>query len=275
MPELTASIDALQRRGVAWSIRAAPIDAPAEPIFVRDEDRVLPTASAAKILVLMAAASAMESGELGPDDTLSRSTVTPVADSGIWQFLDVDALPASGVAHLVGAASDNWATNVLIARLGGVERVQGMAADLTIPGVALHDIVRDVRASAHPATLNSGSARGYADLLVRLWTDTDLHPAVAARVRSWLRDGLDLSMVGSAFGLDPLAHHDPDRGYGFFNKTGTDLGTRVDVGVVTGPARTLVYAAIARWDEEADPALRDDILAAMRLFGHTLRAHVG
>lgn len=274
MSDVIAAVHALEHRGVRWSIRVTPLDEPDAAILEHNPDRVLPTASAAKILVLVAAASAMESGELDPAEPLSRSVVTPVADSGIWQSLAADTLPAADVALLVGAASDNWATNVLLMRLGGVERIRAMAAERGVSDVDLHDIVRDVRTAQDPATLSSGSARGYTDALVRLWTDSGLRPAVSARVRGWLSEGLDLSMVGGAFGLDPLSHRESDRGYRLANKTGTDLGIRVDVGVVAGPARSLAYAAIASWTDEADPSLREDVLAAMGLLGQTLRTHV-
>ena len=56
--------------------------------------------------------------------------------------------------------------------------------------------------------------------------------SVSSQVLGWLATGVDLSMVGAAFGLDPLAHAVPDRGISLHNKTGTDAGVRADVGLV-------------------------------------------
>ena len=53
----------------------------------------------------------------------------------------------------------------------------------------------------------------------------------------------DLSIVASAFDLDPLSHD----GTTLRNKTGTDDGVRVDVSIVTGPVGTLSYAVLADW----------------------------
>ena len=53
-------------------------------------------------------------------------------------------------------------------------------------------------------------------------------------------------MVLSAFGFDPLAHREPDRGLTAWNKTGSDPGTRVDIGSVHLNDAGLSYAVIAR-----------------------------
>lgn len=275
MTRVQDTLDALGRRGVAWSICVTELDAPRKTLFSYHPDAPLPTASAAKVLLLLEAARAVAVGEAQLGESLQRSAAAPVADSGLWQHLAVAALPLQDVARLVGTVSDNLATNVLLARVGGVDRVAATAQDLGIRGLALHDIVRDIRSPEHPATLSTGTGRGCADLFARLATGDGIDPAVAAQVREWLHDGTDLSMVAGAFGLDPLAHHDLDRGFGIIHKTGTDAGTRADAGIAHGPARTLAYGCIASWDEDAaDPALRDEVLAAMRRFGMLLRGLV-
>ena len=62
------------------------------------------------------------------------------------------------------------------------------------------------------------------------------------RVVSWLSLGTDLSLVASAFGLDPLAHREADHGILLVNKTGTDQGVRSEVGVLRGPRAGVAYA---------------------------------
>lgn len=257
---------------VSWSTLAVSA-ADGRVLAETHPDRTLPSASAAKLLVLLAAADGLESGELSADEPLDRESVASVADSGLWHRLSQRMLPLDDVARLIGACSDNLATNVLVARLGGVERITACAAARGIRDVVLHDIVRDERTPAHPPTLSSGSAAGYVDLVRRLALGDGIAPAVGARVTEWLRDGADLSMVAAAFGLDPLAHRSPDRGVALWNKTGTDTGTRVDVGLVERDGEVIAYACLARWEpsSEADPE-RDDVLAGMRALGDRLRA---
>src|SRR5690606_37923191 len=145
-------------------------------------------------------------------------------------------------ATLVGAASDNLATNVLLER-AGTDAVARESARLGIGDVVLHDAVRDERLPEHPPRLGSASATGLVALLSRLEAGTLGSPAVSERVLAWLRHSLDLSMVASAFVLDPLAHGAEAGPISLVNKTGTDAGVRADAGIVRGRSRTLVYAA--------------------------------
>ena len=85
----------------------------------------------------------------------------------------------------------------------------------------------------------------------------------------WLAAGCDLSMVGSAFMLDPLAHAQPDRGFRLVNKTGTDEGVRADAGFVEGPGGSASYAVIANWEPGEDR--REPAIERMRELGGQLR----
>jgi beta-lactamase class A len=93
---------------------------------------------------------------------------------------------------------------------------------------------------------------------------------VSEQLGRWLATGVDLSMVASAFGFDPLAHSESDRGSYIRNKTGTDSGITADVGTVGQDSMWLSYAVIANW-EAVDPSLRDTALAAMSSIGEALR----
>ena len=265
---------ASSERSVRWSVLALPV-AGGEPLESLDPDVRLPSASTAKVLALLAAADGIERGDLDPGELLDRREAAPVHDSGIWQHLSVERLTLDDTVRLVGLMSDNLATNVLLSRLGGVDRVRETAARFGVESVDLHDIVRDERTAVHPPTLSSGSARGYAELFARIRTADGIPHAVAERVRAWLAGGADLSMVGAAFGLDPLAHVTPDRGFALTHKTGTDAGVRVDAGVVEGPSGMLAYACLAQWTPDGADSTRDAVLDAMRAFGLRLRAAVG
>ena len=124
-----------------------------------------------------------------------------------------------------------------------------------------------------PETLSVGCASDWFAVMSGLADGRVAGRAASLRVLDWLRGGLDLSMVASALGLDPLSHRDPDRDLRVFSKTGTDEGVRADVGVVIGPWDTWAYAAVCNWDPAAgDP--RDAVLATMRDLGGTVREAV-
>src|SRR4051812_1365505 len=236
--------------GVTWSVCVR--DGSGMPLASAGADAPLRTASVGKVLLLVETARLIAAGELSPDEPLTRSVDLWVGDSGLWHTLSVETLPLIDVAALVGAVSDNLATNVLLRRVGLAE-VAVRATALGLRATALHDQVRDVRGADHPVTLSTGTAAELSALMAALATDTAVSPDADRLVRQWLSGNVDQSMVGSALveqgGLDPIAHHASlALPTAFWNKTGTDAGVRADVGAVTAADRTVTWAAIANWD---------------------------
>lgn len=223
-------------------------------------ERVLRTASVGKVLLLVETARGLASGELDVDEPLTRLVDEWVGDSGLWHTLSIETLPLVDVAALVGATSDNLATNVLLRRIG-LDAVAKQATLLGLRATALHDRVRDLRTSAHAETLSTGSAAELGDLAARLAAGRAVSAEADRLVRLWLSANVDQSMVGSAFvehgWVDPIAHHvSLEHDLSLWNKTGTDSGVRADVGAVTRDGHTIAWAAIANWE----PAGRDELI---------------
>ena len=255
---------------VAWGVRL--LDATTgQALASHRADQVQRTASIGKVLLLLEVARLLESGELDGSQQLVPRQEDLVADSGLWRHLSTAEMEVVDCAALVGAFSDNLATNVLLRRVGGARAVEETAVAAGIEDVALHGPVRDVRGPSDPPTLSTGSAAGLAALAARLHRGELVSPTVSARVAGWLSLNADLSMVASAFGLDPLCHDEPDRGLRLWNKTGTITGVRGDVGVLSGPAGTIAYAVLAEWDDPAAPLAREEALAGMALVGAAVR----
>lgn len=255
---------------VTWSVRVRRSGDDA-PLLEIDADRVCATASIGKVLLLITVAEQLQQGVLAGDQPLSRDDVPPVADSGLWQHLVSDTLPVTDVCALVGATSDNLATNVLVDAVG-LDAVSATGRRLGMTKSALHDVVREHRGPEHPAALSTGTAAELVQLFTMLDVGSDISPTAAQQVRQWLSTNNDLSMVASAFGLDPLAHTVEDRGLTLWNKTGTNDGVRCDVGVVRQASISVTYAVLANWNPQgvSDPT-RDEVLAAMNLIGHLVR----
>ena len=241
-----------------------------EVIWEHDPNTLLRTASVAKVFVLVELADAIRAGRLSEDTLLDRRQVAPVGDSGLWQHLDVSLLPTGDVARLVGSVSDNWATNVLIDRLG-LDAIQLRARAITSRGSMLNDRVRDERPPGTPDTLSVGCASDWATLFANLVSGVLVSSTVSELVLGWLSTSMDLSMVASAFGLDPLSHVQPTDGLRLWNKTGTDHGVRADVGAVVTEGRQLAYAVICNWPADAD-APRPAVMGAMREIGNEILA---
>ena len=174
--------------GVTWSVCVR--DGSGMPLGAVGEDVALRTASVGKVLLLIETARLIASGELSPDEPLTRSVDLWVGDSGLWHTLSVETLPLIDVATLVGAVSDNLATNVLLSRVGLAE-VAARATSLGLRATALHDRVRDVREADHPTTLSTGTAGELSALMSRLASDTASGPAADRLVRQWLSANVD------------------------------------------------------------------------------------
>jgi beta-lactamase class A len=251
-----------------WSVHITDA-ASGEVLFSRHPDRTLRTASIGKLLLLEHVAILLASAATDPDELLTRTEEDRVEDSGIWQYLATDTLPVADLCELVGMASDNLATNVLLRRFGLAE-VAVTAAGNGLRRTALHDRVRTTRGGSDPLTLSTGSAGELTALLVRLAGQRRAGDAAAIRMLDWLAKGLDLSLVAAGWGLDPLAHRDPDRGLLACNKTGTDDGVRAEAGLLTGPARTVAYTVIANWTETDRADRRTEVLRRMRRLGRRI-----
>lgn len=233
-----------------WSILAVDTGS-GETLVESTPDLLLPTASVAKIFLLHHLAELLDEDASLGQLMLRKDSVAPVADSGLWQHLDAPALTLNDCARLVGAVSDNLATNVLLGHVG-LAPVQAVARRLAAGGSMLNDSVRDVRRPDDAPTLSIGCA---ADWVAYFRTP---HPTVM----SWLAPATDLSMVSAAFGLDPLAHTDPVHDLRVWSKTGTDDGVRAEVGLLDVGGRQAAYAVICRFHGEVIP-----VLAQMRAYG--------
>lgn len=258
------------RHGVHWGVSVCRNGIPEADV---DASAVLRTASMGKVFLLAEVARRLEAAELDPGMVLSAAGVPPVRDSGLWQhFCDVP-LTVSAAAVLVASVSDNLATNVLLAQVG-LDSVQRMSAALGMPQTRMLDRIRDERTPDDPPGPSVGRAGDLAGFMHVVGTPGGLSDGWRARMRAWLALGVDLSMVASALGLDPLAH--ATQPPGLCNKTGTDVGIRADAGCLTVRGTTWSYAVIANWETAGSdpdgPGMVTAVLAAMRRIGESLWA---
>ena len=257
--------------GVQVSARAVDL-ATGAVLFSIDDHVVMPTASLGKVLLLVEVSARLEARETSPLSLVDRLGSDAVGDSGIWQHLAVPSLPLADLAALVGATSDNLATNVLLRRIG-LDSVSARTEQLGLTRTALLDLVRDHRGPDDAPQLSVGSAKELTWLFSALARGEVVDAGTSKRVVAWLSLGHDLSMVAGAFGLDPLAHRGPDHGLLLMNKTGTDLGVRSEAGVLRGPRAGVAYAVSTHFDD-TDLAARLAVLDGMRAVGRDLLEYV-
>ena len=292
------SLTALALSGVQVTASALDLET-GRVLFSVDDHLSAPTAGVGQVLLLIEVAAriserdrpgvgASNGDDLDPDarrtpgiravpgaeslSILNRTAADRVGGSGLWQHLQVPALPIADLAALIGATNDNLATNVLLRRVG-LDAVRSRGEQLGLRRTHLLDIVRDERGPDDAPQLSVGSARELSSLFRRIHRGEVADEMASKLVVGWLSLGSDLSMVSSAFGFDPLAHDDFSHGLTLFNKTGSDAGIRSEVGVLTGPGAGVAYAVTMRFNDRDLPA-RLAVLDGMRTLGTDLLEYV-
>jgi len=270
----SAGFDALGRIAYEGArVSANVIDVQSKRVLVGIDDRiVLPTASIGKILLLIEVSARITARDETAFGILDRTPRDAVGDSGIWRHLQAPALPVADIAALVGATSDNVATNVLLRHIG-LDAVRARTESLGLARTALLDLVRDSRGPDDAPQLSVGSTAELSWLFGALARNEIIDPLTSQRVLSWLSLNSDSSMVASAFGLDPLSHRGAEHGLLLVNKTGTDVGVRAEAGTLAGPAAAVAYAVSIQFnDDNIQSRLR--VLDAMRRVGQDIMEYV-
>jgi beta-lactamase class A len=261
----------LAYEGAQVSASVTDLDSGASLLAI-DERIVLPTASIGKILLLVEVSARLTERDFSGYAILDKTPRDAVGDSGVWQHLQAPSLPVADLATLVGASSDNLATNVLLRQVG-LQAVRDRTESLGLMRTALLDLVRDSRGPDDAPQLSVGSTAELAWLFAALARGEVVDALTSSRVLGWLSLNADLSMVASAFGLDPLSHRGADHGMLLVNKTGTDAGVRSEAGVVRGPRTAVAYAVSVQFRDDGIAA-RLRVLDAMRTVGFDLLEYV-
>lgn len=250
-------------------VSATIIDVRTKKVLLSIDDRiVLPIASIGKLLLLIEVSARLTAGDVSAYSIVDKAAIRPVGDSGLWQHLQAPALPVADLAALVAATSDNLATNALLAQVG-LDAVRVRAESLGISRTALLDGARDSRGPDDAPHLSVGSTDELAALMASLTRGEVVDAVTSERVMAWLSLNADLSLVASAFGLDPLSHRSPDHGIHLVNKTGSDEGVRAEVGAIRGPRASVAYAVSVQFADARLPA-RLRVLDAFRTVGYDI-----
>ncbi len=220
-----------------------------------NEDVELPLASTGKLLLLAAVARGVTAGDLDPDEPLDLVAEDHAAGSGLLTALSARRWTIADLALLTASVSDNTATNALLRRLG-LDRVAAVARALGLTRTRIHDRIREPRLPGHPPAFATGTARELAALACSLASSAHLAAGSLGDGEPWQRLMLGWMAHNTDRSLVPalLPHEAEDRRIPaaavpypmvwVANKTGTDAGIRVDVGVLVG-ARATGYAVLA------------------------------
>jgi beta-lactamase class A len=254
-------------------VSANAVDLTSTETLISIDDRVvLPTASLGTILLLVEVSARLTARDMSGYGIVDKVAADGMGDVGLWQHLQVPALPMGDLAAFVASSSDSLATNLLLRQIS-LDAVRQRAESLGLAQTALLDFVRGTRGPDDAPQLSVGSTSELAWLLGALARGEIVDAVTSQRVMGWLSLNSDLSMVAGAFGLDPLAHRTADHELLLVNKTGTDGGVRCEVGALRGPRATVSYAVSVQFDD-ASLVDRLRVLDAMRIVGADLLDYV-
>jgi len=219
--------------------------------FAYCDDDVLPTASAAKVFILMAYAQQCVDGKLDPDTRRTLRAEDLVRGSGVLRFCRPGLAPTlSDLAHLMMTVSDNLATNLLLDVVGGAASVNRMLRELGLGGAEVLGPIQFERLELHFAR---STARALAEAYAVLAEPKEHgYPAPAAvRCLDVLRRNEYLNGLPRFL---PWSQHAIDFGVELpltiYGKTGSMLGVQADAGLFVTPAGRWVISILCAGFED-------------------------
>ena len=196
-----------------------------------------PSASTAKIPIMIEIYRMMDRGEIALDDTHTLRSAEKSPGSGVLRFLHSGLqLSIGDLLYLMMSISDNTATNILI-DLAGMDRINATMQALGMSGSILgRPMVGQLAIEGEQENLATPD-----DYTRAVGAIFDGEAASEGACKAMLAT-LERQQNGRRIGR----HVPAVDGYRWGSKTGTNTGIVNDVGFVTGPAGTMLIAVYCR-----------------------------
>lgn len=241
-------------------------------LFALNEQVVMPGVSLGRLLLLAEVAARLQRDPLSGLDRMDRFGEKSTHSSGLWRSMDASLLSVHDLAALVGATNDSLAVHVLLRRVG-FAAVHARAEAEGMNNATLLDLARDHEATDDAHSLGTSSVTDLTTFFSSLALGRIDNVATSRQVIEWLSLNSDLSLVSSAFGLDPHIHPHTQRGITLVNATSAVRGVLSEAGLVQGKHATVAFAVSAYGDDDDLPT-RLAVIDAMRTLGVNLLEYV-
>ena len=202
-------------------------------------DHVFPTASVIKIAIVAELYAQAAEGRLSPETPVTVTDQDAVPGSGVLALLSPGlTLPLADLALLAIAVSDNTASNLCLAAVGGPDAVnRRMHGAWGMPNTTIHRPIRFALGPDDPPHTATGTPRDMLTLLMRLGSGA-LHAqkVVSDTVRGLLTTTEDNTMLPRYLEVNPYARDlgVPRPPFVVRHKTGAVTGVRNDAGLIEG-----------------------------------------
>jgi beta-lactamase class A len=254
---LERALDTIVTRAGAEVALAAMNVATGEEVG-RDVDRPMPTASVFKLPLLVEVFRQAEEGALDLDERVEFRAEDVVMGSGILRDFAPGLQPSLyDLAMIMTIISDNSATNLLLDRVGGFERVNATMRDLGLPSIALHRRIQFGQITTN-RSLAEAAPRDLMRLMVMLTREELISPAASRAMRVILGRQRYLEQAPRF-----VAHHryagdfDVAQPIHIYNKTGMMSGMRADTGLIAlSPEVEIAFSVVN--DAGSDTSFREE-----------------
>jgi len=222
-------------------------------------EKVFPTASIIKLPILIAFFQDVEAGKIRLDETLVMSRDVKVGGSGYMQDLPLGSkFSALQSATNMIITSDNTATNMIIKRMGGVERLNQRFGSWGLQKTRLRNRLPDLRGT------NTTTAKELVHLMAML-EEGKLLSSTQGKAITILRQVRNRKLLPVGLGQGAAIAH----------KTG-DIGFLLgDAGIVYMPTGKRYLVAVLVESAYDDPAARDYIQDVSRIVYRYLSQSAG
>jgi beta-lactamase class A len=199
-------------------------------------DRVMDTASAAKVFILVHYAKLVSAGTLDPHERVAVGSDEYALGSGVVRFLEPVELTLDDLATLMIIVSDNTATDVLMRAAGGADAVNQTMNALGLSTACVNPKFAREGMMGEPQPFGLSSARDLAEAFTHL--DKRCR---AILLRQQFTEGLPRALPHANMTID-WGFEMPVR---VFNKTGGDPGVYTDAARFEADSAQWVAAFLA------------------------------
>ena len=232
--------------------------APDGTAWAAQGDVPFPSASTAKIPIMIEVWRMIDRGEAALDDVHPVSRADKSNGSGVLRLMHA-GLPLSlaDLLYLMMAISDNTATNMLI-RLAGMDRINATMRELGMTGSVLGRLMVG-RLAIEGEQENLATPQDYTRVIDAIFTGRAASPEACKAMIETLERQQNARRIGR---FVPNAD-----GYRWGSKTGSNTGVVNDAGFVIGPQGRMLISVYLRGI--------DDMVEGERLIATITRAAMG
>ena len=225
--------------------------------LARNDQRSVPTASVFKLPLLVEVFRQAEAGALDLDERVTLRAEDVVRGSGILRDFGPGLQPTLRDLAMMVIVSDNSASNLLLDRVGGPQRVNATMRELGFPSIAVHRRIAFGEITTN-GSLAEAAPRDLMRLVVTLAREELVSPAASRAMLAILGRQRYLEQAPRFVAYRPyagdFARMQPIK---IFNKTGMINGLRADTGLITiDPDVRIAYSVVN--DTGSDDTYRNE-----------------